>query len=267
MSNTVGDLENGNLYMLKRADGNQREMDMKVGTKYPVEFAKIDNQKTLTGRQINEKVNDLKAIKFGRVEDVDYGKGTDAAKGRDVYFTVTGQNNSGVNADYSRSKYGRIYKITLDAADPTKGTLEVLLDGDDRNGVAKTFQDPDNITVTENYAYIQEDPNGYGDEKHDAYLYQYNLKTGELKPVFIIDHRRNEADAAKYNVGGTSSVGSWEISGMIDVSDIIGVPNTFTVGLQSHTWTGDKYKGVDGGTKRLNENQASQLIVIKGLAR
>jgi hypothetical protein len=267
MSNSVGDLENGSLYMLKRTDGNQKEMDMKAGTKYPVEFTKIDNQKTLTGRQINEKVNDLKAIKFGRVEDVDYGKGSDVTKGRDVYFTVTGQNTSGANADYSRSKYGRIYRLTMDAADPTKGTLEVLLDGDDRNGVAKTFQDPDNITVTENYAYIQEDPNGYGDEKHDAYLYQYNLKTGELKPVFVIDHRRTEADAAKYNVGGTSSLGSWEISGMIDVSDVIGVPNTFTVGLQSHTWTGDKYKGVDGGSKRLSENQASQLIVIKGLPR
>ncbi|NEU67575.1 hypothetical protein GK091_11835 [Spirosoma agri] len=267
VANTVGDLENGTLYMLKRTDGNQREMDMKVGTKYPVEFVKIDAHKTLTGAQINGKVNDLKAIKFGRVEDVDYGKGSDAAKAREVYFTVTGQGNSGVNADYSRSKYGRVYRVTLDAADPTKGSLEVLLDGDDRAGVAKTFQDPDNITITENYAYIQEDPNGYGDETHDAYLYQYNLKTGDLKPVLMIDHRRTEADAAKYNVGGQSKVGSWEISGMIDISDAIGVPNTFSVGLQSHTWTDAKYKKVDGGSKRPDESQASQIVIIKGLAR
>lgn len=267
VSNTVGDLENGTLSMLKRTDGNQREMDMKVGTKYPVEFARIDNHKTLTGAQINGKVNDLKAIKFGRVEDVDYGKGSDAAKAREVYFTVTGQNNTGVNADYSRSKYGRVYKLTLDATDPAKGSLEVLLDGDDRNGVAKTFEDPDNITVTENYAYIQEDPNGYGDETHDAYIYQYNLKTGELKPVLVIDHRRNEADAAKYNVGGTSKVGSWEISGLIDISDAIGIPNTFSVGMQAHTWTDAKYKKADGGSKRPDESQGSQLLIIKGLPR
>lgn len=267
VSNTVGDLDNGTLYMMKRTDGNQKETDMKVGTKYPVEFAKIDNHKTLTGAQINGKVNDLKAIKFGRVEDVDYGKGSDAAKAREVYFTVTGQATSGANADYSRSKYGRVYRVTLDAADPTKGSLELLLDGDDRNGIAKTFQDPDNITVTENYAYIQEDPNGYGDEKHDAYLYQYNLKTGDLKPVLMIDHRRTEADAATYNVGGTSAPGAWEISGMIDVSDVIGVPNTFTIGMQAHTWRADKFKKVDGGSKRPDENQGSQILVIKGLPR
>lgn len=269
-SNTVGDLENGLLYMLKRTDGNQREMDMKTGAKYPVEFAKIENHKSMTGAQINAQVNTLKGIKFGRVEDVDYGKGSDA-KGREVYFNVTGQNNTGTNADYSRSKYGRVYKLTMDAADPTKGSLEVLLDGDDRNGIAKTFQDVDNITVTENYAYIQEDPNGYGDETHDAYLYQYNLKTGEMKPVLVIDHRRTEADAAKYNVGGLSKFGDWEISGMIDISDEIGVPNTFAVGMQSHTWIDDKYKGVDGGAKRnISDNsarQGSQIIIIKGLAR
>jgi len=267
VSNTVGDLENGTLYMLKRTDGNQREMDIKVGTKYPVEFAKIENHKTLTGRQIKEKVNDLRALKFGRVEDVDYRKGSNTANGREVFFNVTGQGIGGPNADYSRSMYGRVYRVTLDASDPTKGSLEVLLDGDDRNGVAKTFQDPDNITVTENYAYIQEDPNGYGNETHDAYLYQYNLSTGELMPVFMIDHRRNEADAAKYNVGGPSRIGGWEISGMIDVSDVIGIPNTFTVGLQSHTWVGNRYRGVDGGAKRASENQASQIIVIKGLPR
>ncbi|WP_420148991.1 alkaline phosphatase PhoX [Spirosoma sp.] len=266
LANTVGDLDNGSLYMLKRADGNQKEMDMTTGTKYDVEFVKIENQKTLTGAQINAKVNELKGIKFGRVEDVDYRKGN-GANGREVFFAVTGQNNTGVNADYSRSKYGRIYRLTLDANDPTKGKLEVVLNGDDRNGPAKTFQDPDNICVTTNYAYIMEDPNGYGDEKHDAYVYQYNLSSGVLTPILELDHRRNEADAAKYNVGGTSELGSWESSGMIDVSDVTGRPNTFMLGIQPHTWRGPQYQGVDGGSVRKSENQASQLILIEGLPR
>ncbi|MBE9462154.1 hypothetical protein ACFP1I_13025 [Dyadobacter subterraneus] len=265
-SNTVGDLENGTLYMLKRSDNNQKEMDMKPGSVYDVEFTKIDNHKTLTGAQINAKVNELKGIKFGRVEDVDYRKGS-AANGREVIFAVTGQDNSGVNADYSRSKYGRIYRLVMDAQDPAKGKLEVLLDGDDRQGIAKTFQDPDNVCVTTNYVYIMEDPNGYGDEKHDGYVYQYNLNTRQLTPIIEIDHRRTEADAAKYNVGGTSKFGSWESSGMIDVSDVTGRPNTFMLGIQAHTWRGDKYKGVDGGSVRKNEDQASQLILIEGLPR
>lgn len=266
VSNSVGDLDNGSLYMLKRKDDNQKEMDMKTGMSYDVEFVKIDNHKMLTGAQINAKVNDLKSMKFGRVEDVDYRKGG-GANGREVFFAVTGQANTGVNADYSRSKYGRIYRIVLDANDPTKGKLEVLLDGDDRNSDAKTFQNPDNICVTPNYVYFQEDPNGYGDEKHDGYIYQYNLNTKQLVPVIEIDHRRNEADAAKYNVGGASKPGSWESSGMIDVSDIIGHPDTFMLGIQAHTWRGDKYKGVDGGSVRKSEDQASELILIQGLPR
>ncbi|QDK79746.1 hypothetical protein EXU85_14460 [Spirosoma sp. KCTC 42546] len=266
MSTTVGDLENGSLYMLRRPDGNQREMDMNPGTIYDVNFTKIDNHKTLTGAQINAQVNDLKGIKFGRVEDVDYRKGG-GANGREVFFAVTGQATTGVNADYSRSKYGRIYRLTLDANDPTKGKLEVILNGDDRTGIAKTFQDPDNVCVTTNYVYIMEDPNEYGDETHDSYVYQYNINTKQLTPIIELDHRRTEADAAKYNVGGTSKFGSWESSGMIDVSDVTGRPNTFMLGIQAHTWRGDKYKAVDGGTKRRDENQASQLILIEGLPR
>ncbi|RYF45707.1 MAG: hypothetical protein EOO39_50850, partial [Cytophagaceae bacterium] len=154
-----------------------------------------------------------------------------------------------------------------DANDPTKGKLEVILNGDDRSGIAKTFQDPDNVCVTTNYIYIMEDPNEYGDEKHDAYVYQYNLNTKQLTPVIELDHRRTEADAAKYNVGGTSKLGSWESSGMIDVSDVTGRPNTFMLGIQGHTWRADKYKGVDGGSKRKDDNQASQLILIEGLPR
>ena len=266
VSSTVGDLANGSLYMLKRNDENQREMDMVVGQKYAVSFVKIDNHTTLTGAQINATVNTLKGIKFGRVEDLDYRKGA-ASLAREVYFNVTGQNNLGVNADYSRSKYGRTYRLTLDASSPLSGNLELVLDGDDRTGIAGKFQNPDNICVTKNYVYVQEDSNGYGDETHDAYIYQYNIATKQLKVVFELDHRRTEVDASKYNVGGTSKLGAWEYGSLIDVSEQLGIDNTFILNIQPHTWTGDHYKGVDGGTNRLNENQASQVLVIKGLPR
>ena len=201
VSNIVGDLANGSLYMMKRNDDNQREKDMVTNQSYGVSFVKIDNHTTLTGAQINASVNTLKAIKFGRVEDLDYRKGGKDAD-REVYFNVTGQNISGTNADASRTKYGRVYKLNLDANDPLKGTLQVVLDGDDRNGIASKFQNPDNICVTKNYVYVQEDANGYGDETHDGYIYQYNIATKQLKVVFELDHRRTATDAAKYNVGG-----------------------------------------------------------------
>lgn len=268
VANTVGDLDNGSLYVLARNDNNIRERDMVVGQSYPVAFRQIQNQKSLTGRQINLAGATLNAVRFARVEDVDYRKGS-AANNRELYFVATGQNNTGVNADYNRAKYGRAYRLRLDAADPLKGTLEVIADGDDRTGPARTFQNPDNIYVGENYVYIQEDDNGYGDETHDAYVYQYNIASRELKAVLELDHRRTAADAALYNAVGARPAGKagWEYGAMIDVSTELGQGNTFVLSLQPHSWQGAKYRGVDGGTVRPNEQQASMMVIVKGLPR
>ncbi|MES2523168.1 MAG: hypothetical protein V4617_10745 [Gemmatimonadota bacterium] len=266
LSSTVGDLDNGALYTLARTNNVTRERDMVVGQSYPVAFKQIANHRTLTGRQINQATATLSSIQFGRVEDIDYRKG---ASGREMYFTVTGQNNTGVNAAYDRTKYGRVYKLTLDATDPLKGSLEVILDGDDRNGPAKLFQNPDNIYVSENYVYVQEDDNGYGDETHDAYIYQYNIATRAIQPVLQLDHRRTQADAALYNAVGARPEGKagWEFGAMIDVSTEVGNSNTFMVSLQPHSWRGTKYRGVDGGTVRTTEDQASMIVLVRGLPR
>jgi hypothetical protein len=270
LSNTVGDLDNGNLYVLARTDNNTRERDMVVGQSYPVQFRQIANQKTLTGRQINQAGAALNAIRFARVEDLDYRKGSEA-NSREVYFVATGQNNTGVNADYSRTKYGRAYRLRLDANNPLQGTLEVIADGDDKapTNVARLFQNLDNVYVGTNYVYLQEDDNGYGDETHDAYVYQYNIATRELKPVLEMDHRRTQPDAALYNAVGARPAGKagWEYGAMIDVSAQLGQANTFMIALQPHSWRGEKYRGVDGGTVRPNEDQASMVVVVKGLPR
>jgi hypothetical protein len=270
LSNTVGDLDNGNLYVLARTDNNTRERDMVVGQSYPVQFRQIQNQRTLTGRQLNLATATVNAVRFARVEDVDYRKGS-AAAGREVYFTVTGQNNTGINADYSRAKYGRVYRLRLDETNPLNGTLEVIADGDDKSptNAARVFQNPDNIYVGQNYVYIQEDDNGYGDESHDAYIYQYNIATRELRPVLELDHRRTQSDAALYNAVSARPAGKagWEYGAMIDLSTMLGQDNTFAIALQPHSWRADKYRGVDGGALRATENQASMLVVVKGLPR
>lgn len=261
VSNTVGDLDNGTQYMLKRVDNNQKETDIKVGSSYDVEFVKIENHKTITGAQIQALVDPLKAIKFGRVEDLDYRKGS-AANSREIYFNVTGQAATGFNADNSRTVFGRTYKLVLNATDPTKGKLECILDGDDKSGPAKEFQNPDNICVTTNYVYIQEDSNTYGGETHDAYIYQYNIATKALKKVVEIDHRRSDP---KFKA--TAAKGNWEYGALVDVSDVIGIPNTFTLCIQPHTWREDAFKGKDGGSKRPSEDQGSQVVLIKGLPK
>lgn len=276
-----GDLDNGSLYMLRRRDKNQRERSMTVGSIYSVEFVKIENQAQLTGEQINALVDELGAIKFGRVEDLDYRKGG-GANSREIYFNVTGQAPTKANADFSRTVKGRVYRLVLEPNNPMRGSLQVILDGDDANGKASMFQNPDNIVVTNNFAYIQEDPNKYGTETHDAYIYQYNLTTGALKVAFELDHRRNEEDAAKYNndvPGGAgdpepttpvelSALGSWEYGAMLDISDLVGIPGTFSINIQPHTWRAEKFRNPDGGGEpSIEENQASQMIIVKGLQR
>ncbi|SDY42161.1 PhoX family protein [Hymenobacter psychrophilus] len=271
LSNTVGDLDGGQQYMLRRKDLNQREKDLVVGQKYEVEFAAIPNYQSLTGAQMQAQVDPLKAIKFGRVEDLDYRKGG-GANGREVYFNVTGQAISGANADQSRTMWGRVYRLVLSEQNPLVGTLEVVLDGDDRGGKAGAFQNPDNICVTSRYVYVQEDSNGYGPETHDAYIYQYDIATGGLKTVLELDHRRTAPDKDKYNVAGAtytpalSDKGDWEYGALVDVSDVVNIPDTFILCIQPHTWRAQKYK--DGGAKPNNGNdQASQVIIVSGLPR
>ncbi|MCG2611922.1 hypothetical protein LZZ90_10430 [Flavobacterium sp. SM15] len=260
---TTGDLNNGKVYVIKRTDNISNERTMVENTTYPVEFVEITNAKTNTGLQNNQAAQALNAITFGRVEDIDYRK--ESGKEREIYFNVTGQNNTGANADNSRSKYGRVYKLELNANNPLQGQLTLVLDGDNRTGKAKTFQNVDNICVTKNFVYIQEDANGYGDETHDAYIYQYNIATKELKVVFELDQKRTDASNKFLSAG--SSLGSWEYGALIDVSETIGIPDTFMLSIQPHTWKTDAFKGVDGGTVRPNENQGSQVVLIKGLPR
>ena len=142
----------------------------------------------------------------------------------------------------------------------------MVLDGDNRaTGKAKEFQNVDNIVVTENFAYVQEDANVYGDEIHDAYIYQYNLSTKELKKVFELDHNRTTELNTKFKSSGDE--GSWEYGSMTDISEIVGIADVFMLCIQPHSWRYSEFAGVDGGALRAEENQGSQIVIIKGLAR
>ncbi len=281
VSNT-GDLQNGNLYILKLKTGEYRETKMKVnGTTHAFDFIQVPNHRSLTGAQINTFAQNMNAVRFGRVEDVDYRKGS-ADASREIYFTVTGQDYTGVNADTSRTKYGRVYRLKLDKNNMLTGTIECVMDGDDKtasNG-PRTFYDVDNICVTNDYVYVQEDPNGYAPSgnasRHDSRIYMYDIETKDFFTVAELDHRRKGAaypDSAYYNQNSTgtgyasSSTGSWEFGALIDISNETNIPNTFLLSIQPHTWRGAKYKGVDGGTIRKSEFQASALVVLKNLPR
>ncbi|WP_348797451.1 alkaline phosphatase PhoX [Flavobacterium adhaerens] len=265
VSNTVGDLANGKLYALKRNDGNQVETSMNIGSSFDVSFVEIPNAKNITGAEINTTVNSLGAIRFSRVEDVDYRKGS-AKNNREVYFTATGQatNNAPVEG---YTMWGRVYKLVLNDTNPLVGKLELVVEGDSTPGTG--IINPDNLCVTENYVYIQEDGDSfYADAKHDSYIWQYNIATKANKPWLTMNHKREDATWNEtYNtLGGTMKLGSWEYGAMQDISDVIGVPNTFLVNIHPHTWQKDTFQFADG-SKVSSNKEGGQTVIIRNVQK
>ncbi len=253
-----GDLSGGKLYGLKVSTaGINFEMDMKEGTTYPAQFVEY-KERTLNELETESRTKGI--MGFSRVEDIDYRKGS-AENNRELYFAVTGRKKTALTG--KGSFYGRIYKVVLNATDPTQATITCVLDGDKLDGIAKAFHSPDNVVVTKDYVYIQEDPNGYPDtpeKTHFASLYQYNIKTKALKVVL-------ECDQIKAQTAGVGSVTSmWELTGMIDVSETIGVEGSFLIITQNHGWENSKFTDPKANPTT-DSNEGSQLYLIKGLER
>lgn len=241
----LGDLFTGDLYVLRGANGDTTEtepgqgglkfeMGMAEGETYDVEWVEMTER---TIAELNQEAIDSVAVGFQRIEDIDWRRGSGANE-RTLFFCVTGRYRSD-NPDLAKrgTTFGRIYMLELNESDPTgNAKITCILDGDKVGGIADGFHSPDNILVTEDYVYIQEDPNGYFDQNAAitgwAKLYQYNIATGELKTVLECDEDNNP----QYGGGG-----KWEITGLIDVTDIIGASETtFIGGVQVHGWEQDK---------------------------
>ncbi|MDY8135595.1 alkaline phosphatase PhoX [Aquimarina sp. 2201CG5-10] len=261
----TGDVDGGKLYGLKvTSPGVTYEMDMEEGVAYDMEFVEL-TEKDIDLLDAEAKTKGV--LGFSRLEDIDWRRGS-ASNNREVYLAVTGRDKPGLIGKGTRS--GRVYKVVLNENDPTgAGKITCVLDGDKVGGKAEAFHSPDNILVTQNYAYIQEDPNGIEGFKpaadHYARLYQYDLNSGVLKAVLECD----QVKAAAEGYGNTDK--KWEITGMIDISDIIGVNETFLMVTQNHGW--EKADGTPFTDPKANADLAnsrkegSMLYVIKGLAR
>lgn len=237
-----GDLYGGDLYVLRGKDttetaigggGLKFEMGMVEGTSYDVEWVKV-NERTID--ELNQEAIDSVAIGFQRIEDIDWQRGS-AENNRNVFFNATGRIRSD-NPDLANrgTSFGRVYKLELNPEDPTgDAKISVVVDGDKEGGIGDGMHSPDNILVTENYVYIQEDPNGYADLNPEitgyAKLWQYDIINGTVAEVMEC----NQLGAAALGYGNTTSM--WEITGLIDVTDIIGASEpTFVGGAQVHGW-------------------------------
>jgi hypothetical protein len=276
------DLNNGKIYVLRLkqiSDGAGGVMDVAAstiynesnldhGVTYDFEFVEVPNGASLTKSEMEDACVAVFASAFMRVEDVDYQKGSDA-NGRNVFVAVTGRGpGRGTYNDW-----GTAYKLELDEANPLTGKLTQIISGNtdtnNADGNLASLQSPDNITVTENFVYLQEDPNSF-DRGHAAYIYQSDLDGNNIKTVLELVVRQDLDPSGSTGFSG-------EFGALEDISDKIGVPNTFLLNLQPHYWESDDFKNVDGHDMETNataiangareDDQGGQIVILRGLPR
>lgn len=276
------DLNNGKIYVLRLkqiSDGAGGVMDVAASTiynesnldygiTYDFEFVEITDGASLTKSEMEDACVAVFASAFMRVEDVDYQKGSDA-NGRNVFVAVTGRGpGRGTYNDW-----GTVYKLELDEANPLTGKLTQIISGNtdtnNMDGNLASLQSPDNITVTENFVYVQEDPNSF-DRGHAAYIYQSDLAGNNIKTVLELVVRQDLDPSGSTGFSG-------EFGALEDISDKVGVPNTFLLNLQPHYWESDDFKNVDGHDMETNataiadgareDDQGGQIVILRGLPR
>ena len=259
VSNTVGDLDNGKLYCLRRSNLDQIEKSMTKGNSYDVEFVEVPNAKNLTGAEIESLNTTLKSIQFARVEDLDYRKGG-GANGREVYFVATG-----VSGQPDKTYWGRMYRLKMDAGSPLTGKLEVVEDGDLNPGIE--IVNPDNICVTKNYVYIQEDGDSFfPGASHNSLIWQYDIATGTKK--VMLDLKNKSLGGTKFNLANDQRFATWEHGAMIDISETIGEANTFLINIHAHTWVeGNRFLNPSKANSVQSYRSGGQTLILKGVPR
>src|SRR5262245_10497090 len=197
-------------------------------------------------------VQGLKSFNFVRVEDVAFDRNQPGT----FYFITTG---SGAESPTNPNSLGRLYRASIDPSNPTAGAkLTVLLEGDKGD----PFVNPDNIDLNaQGQMLICEDPNSpehnggnaAGDAfwaargNRDSSVWLYDTASGALVRVAQID-RATAAASVPAALGNNPGVkGSWETSGVIDVSALYG-PGAWLIDVQGHTiMSNNPLVGNEGG--------------------
>lgn len=194
----------------------------------------LDNQTALENWS-----NANNVFQFIRVEDIAYDKNNP----RIVYFADTGEPRALADATTGRllrgpsgteGPYpnGRIFKMVMNASDPTiVDSLTILIDGDAGGyNNPNALHNPDNIDTSLNSLMIQEDPGSHNGTRPafpnatNARVWQYDFASGSLSVAAEVDQSLTPG----------SIKGAWESSGILDVSSVYG-PGAWLVNVQAHT--------------------------------
>ena len=219
-------------------------------------FAEVPNAAGLSANDLQTAVDQLGAFKFVRLEDLDYARHPGTPGGKpSVYFVDTG-NNLALCGGQVCDPFGSIYRIDLDAADPTHGARIELLTRS-RGVAAGDWASPDNIAVSEQSLMLQEDP-AYAEFNRPEKIWNFKIQgNGTLgAPVAVA-----ELETEKYTgvVCSDAAHTCWESSGIIDASRWLG-DGTWLFDVQAHTLP---FSYQDGDTRVDVGSEGGQLLYLR----
>ena len=216
-----------------------------------------------------------RVFEFVRVEDIAY----DRRPGMQnvVYVVDSGRGTAdpagGPPAPQpGRSTNGRIWKLVLDKADPTKVTsFSILIEGDDRPVKhPDEIHQPDNIESTERSLLITEDPGSsqqfpFGSTDPaatTARLWQYDLATGTKRVAAKVNQAADEGPLDKDAATAKGNLGAWESSGIVDASSVFG-PGAFLIDVQAGTFVINEEVRVEGPDTLTYQRDGGQLGLLR----
>lgn len=267
------------------------------------EFVQISDTAAKGDQTALEQASDaLGVFEFVRVEDMAYDRRdpsvvyiadsgrANAANGTGVSYDAEG-NRVATPASFA-SRNGRIWKMVLDEDDPRQvKSLSILIEGDDillanedpAASLAAIHQ-PDNLETTRDSLLITEDPSSANQYPiatgNTARVWWYHLsgsKKGTMEVAFKVDQSadqgltdrdpttRTPPEAVPPGFG-LGAAGSWEASGIIDVSKWFG-SGWFLIDVQAHTLWVDVAPGPDvvapAGPDWTYKREGGQLLLVR----
>jgi hypothetical protein len=214
--------------------------DMVAGDTLSGQFVPVPRDVALGNQTpLEDWSNSNNVFQFIRVEDIAYDKHNP----RIVYFADTGEPRAIASATTGRLARGagtvtgpfmngRIFKMVLNADDPTVvDSLSILINADAGGyNNPNALHNPDNIDASLNSLMIQEDPGSHNGQRPafpnatNARVWRYDFATGTLTVAAEVDQSLTPA----------SNRGAWESSGIVDASSVFG-PGAWLLNVQAHT--------------------------------
>jgi hypothetical protein len=274
-----------------------------AGTNISGEFVRIPEAAAKGDQTALETASDEHGVfEFVRIEDMAY----DRKDPNIIYIADSGRANTanGTGVRYKEdgtrelepatfaSRNGRIWKMVLDPRDPKKVTsLTILIEGDDiplasqdPTASLAAIHQPDNLETTRDSLLITEDPSSANQYPiatgNTARVWWYHLsgpKKGTREVAFKVDQSADQGltdrdpttlpQPKPVPAGfGLGNAGSWEASGIIDVSKYFG-KGWFLVDVQAHTLWVDIADGPDhtapAGPDWLYKREGGQLLLVR----